>query len=233
MCTCQGEFSRVVIELSAQPLGGVMAELTVLRKTGREVIGAVGPLVILQVARNAIGAERRILPVGVAERTSDRSVCASQRKLRGAVVEGGSQPLRGVVAELTVLREAGRRVIRVVGSLIVLQVARITRGWQSGVLAARMALLACGRDVRAGQRKLGGAVIESRSLPLSGGVAKLTGLREAGCDVIGTCGGLVVLQMAGHAIRTDVGVVAIGMALQAGDRGMRSGEWKLRQVVIE
>jgi len=137
------------------------------------------------------------------------------------------------VAELTVLRESGRRVIRVVGCLIVLQVARIARGGQRGVLAARMALLARGGRVRAGQRKLGGAVIEGGSQPLGGGVAELTGLREAGGDVIGTGGGLVVLQMAGHAIGADVGVVAIGMALEAGDRGVRSGEWELRQVVIE
>ena len=60
-------------------------------------------------------------------------------------------------------------------------------------------------------------MIESSSQPLGGGVAELTGLREAGGDVIGTGGGLVVLQVAGNAIRTDVGVVAIGMALEACD----------------
>ena len=87
--------------------------------------------------------------------------------------------------------------------------------------------------VLAGQRELGGAVIELGSQPLRGGVAELTVLREAGRDVIGAGGGLVVLQMAGHAIGADVGVVAIRMALQARDGGMSSGERELRQIVIE
>ena len=72
MCTGQGESSRIVIELSTQPLRGVVAQLAVLRKAGREVIGVGGALVILQVAGDTIRTERRILPVSVAESTSDR-----------------------------------------------------------------------------------------------------------------------------------------------------------------
>ena len=80
-----------------------------------------------------------------------------------------------------------------------------------------MALLASSRRVCAGQWELGSAVIEFGAQPLRCGVAELTSLREAGCDVIGTGGGLVVLQVAGNAIRADVGVIAVRMTLEAGD----------------
>ena len=96
-----------------------------------------------------------------------------------------------------------------------------------------MTLSARHSGVLAGKWELGGAVIEVGSQPLRGGVAELTALRKAGRYVIGAGGRLVVLQMAGHAIDTDVGVVAIGMALQARDSGVRSGEWELGQIVIE
>jgi hypothetical protein len=52
----QGELRRIVIELSTEPLRGGMAQLAVLRKTGSDVIGTVGALVILEVARHTIGA---------------------------------------------------------------------------------------------------------------------------------------------------------------------------------
>lgn len=137
------------------------------------------------------------------------------------------------MAELTVLREAARCVIGIVGSLIILQVAGVARRGQRRVLSARMTLLARGRGVRAGQGELSSAVIEFRAQPLRGGMAELTSLRETGGDMIGTGGGLVVLQMAGNAIRTDVGVVAIGMTLKASDRAVCSGQRELGQIVIE
>jgi hypothetical protein len=56
--TRQGEFGRVVIELCAEPLRSVVAQLAILRKTGGNVIGVVGALVVLEVARHTIRAER-------------------------------------------------------------------------------------------------------------------------------------------------------------------------------
>ena len=146
----QGELGGIVIELGAKPLRGRVAELAILRVAGCDVIGIGGALVVLQMARYAVRSERRILPVGMAESTSDRGVCASQRKLGGAMVECGSQPLRSGVAELTILWEAGGGMIGVVRGLVVLQMARMACSGQGRVLAARVALLACGRDVRAG-----------------------------------------------------------------------------------
>ena len=149
------------------------------------------------------------------------------------MIEDGAQPLRGVVAQLAILREPSGHVIRIVGGLVILQVARRTGGAQGRVLTARMTLGAGCRRMLSGEWELGGVVIEGGSQPLGGGVAELTTLRETGGDVIGAGGSLVVLQVAGHAVSADVGVVAVGMALQTRDCGMRAGEWKLRQVVIE
>ena len=197
------------------------------------MIGAGGALVILEVARHAICAERRILPVGVAQGAGDRGVCAGQWKFGGVVIELRAEPLRGVVAQLAILREPGGDVIRVIGGLVVLQVARRAGGAQGRILTARMTLGAGRRRMLSGKRELGGVVIEGGSQPLGGGVAELTTLRKTGRDVIGAGGGLVVLQVAGHAVGTDVGVVAVGMALQARDRDVSPGKRKLRQVVIE
>jgi hypothetical protein len=96
-----------------------------------------------------------------------------------------------------------------------------------------MALLARSRSVGARQWELGSAVVEFGTQPLRGVVAELTSLREVGCNVIGTGGGVVVLQVAGNAIRADVCIVAIGMTLEACDGGMCSGERELRQIVVE
>jgi len=86
----QGELGGIVIELSAEPLSRVVAQLAVLRVAGCDVIGVGGALVVLQMARYAIGAECRILPVSVAQSTSDRGVRASQRKLGRVVIELGT-----------------------------------------------------------------------------------------------------------------------------------------------
>ncbi len=169
----------------------------------------------------------------MAQSASDRNVFASQRKLSSVVIELRAEPLRGVVAQLAILREPGGEVIRIISSLVVLQMARRTGRAQSRILAARMALGTGHSGVFSGERELGGVVIEGSSQPPRGGVTELAGLRETGRQVIGAGGGLVILQMAGNAIGADVGVVAIGVALQARDSGVSSGEWELGQVVVE
>jgi hypothetical protein len=63
--------------------------------------------------------------------------------------------------------------VRVRGSLIILQVTRIAGGSKAFVDAAGVALLASGCDVFAGQWKCGlGGVIERGSSPIGGGVTE-------------------------------------------------------------
>ena len=91
----------------------------------------------------------------------------------GGVIEGGSAPIGGGVAERAVLREPSRYMVRVRSALIVLQVARITSGSQAFVNAAGVALYARRCDVFAGQWECGlGSVIEGGAGPIGGGVAE-------------------------------------------------------------
>lgn len=135
------------------------------------MIRAVGALIILEVARHTVGAERRILAVGVAQCAGDCGMCSGQRKFGGIVIELGAQPLRRVVTKLAILRESGRHVIGVVGSLVILQMARRAGGAQGRILSARMTLRTGHCRVSARERELGGVVIEGGPQPLRGGVA--------------------------------------------------------------
>ena len=230
----QREPSGVVIEFSPEPLRGGVAELAVLREAGRGVIGMGGGSVFLEVAGRTIRAERRVLAIGVAQSASRRGVRAGQRKLGGAVIELRPEPLRGGVASLAVLRESGGDVVRILGGLIIPEMAGGAGYVQAGVDATRMALQTGNRRVGSGKRELGhGSVIEGCAQPLCGVVAGGAGLWESRGGVVGILGGLVVLQMTGNAIGADGGEVAVGMALQAGDGGVRSGERELGHVVIE
>ena len=123
--------------------------------------------------------------------------------------------------------------IRIRGALVVLEMAGGAGGAQGSVLSARMTLGARRGGMRAGQREPSRIVIERGAGPIRCRVAELAVLRKTGCDVIGAGGGLKVLQVAGHAIRADVGIVAARMALQASDGVMRSGKRECREVMIE
>lgn len=93
--------------------------------------------------------------------------------------------------------------VGVAGALIILEVTRGAPGVQGRVLAIRMAKLAVDDRVRAGQGELGGIVIELRAEPLRSVVAQLAVLREAGREVIGIIGALVILEVARHTIRAE------------------------------
>jgi len=77
--------------------------------------------------------------------------------------------------------------------------------------------------MRIGQREAHRRVIERRRLPGDGGVALLTGLREASCDVIRIAGSLEILQVTGDTGRGCQVEVVVGMAVLANPRrvGMR------------
>jgi hypothetical protein len=83
------------------------------------------------------------------------------------VIEDGIGPRRRVVALITRLRKAGRDVIRVRGSLIVLQMTRHAGRARQGVVIVDMAIDALTRwnGVEAGQRETRTVVIEGRICP--------------------------------------------------------------------
>lgn len=71
-------------------------------------------------------------------------------------------------------------------------------------------------------------MIKGGAVPIYGGVAHTTILREAGGDVVGVIRALPILQMAGNALRAQSGEHIVCVANRASDACVRAGQWKLR-----
>ena len=102
-----------------------MALIAALREIRCHVVRVSRSLVVLQVAAHTGIRGQVVVIVDVAIRALPRrdGVHPSQREIRRVVIERSVRPRRGVVALGASLREACGRVIRIVGALIVLQVA--------------------------------------------------------------------------------------------------------------
>lgn len=94
------------------------------------VIGIVGGVVVRLVTRVTVGRNAGVVIVDVAHGAGHRRVRMEpgQRKRRVVVIEGSGYPCRGAVAHIALLGNPGGSMIRIVGSLIVLQVTRNARG---------------------------------------------------------------------------------------------------------
>ncbi len=121
----------------------------------------------------------------VALLAGDGGMRSGERECRlRRVIEYSSAPVDGAVAQRTVERESGGGVSRIVGSLIVLQMAGVASRAEAFVNTARMALQTGGRSVLPGKREGGlRGVIKRRAAPVCGGVAQLAVLREPGRGV--------------------------------------------------
>ena len=93
-------------------------------------------LVFLEVARITSSAQGGVLATCMALDASSGRVCASERELGGAVVEGGRYPRRGVVAQRAILRESAGDMVRTLGGLKLAQVASATSGAEAFVYTA-------------------------------------------------------------------------------------------------
>lgn len=99
--------------------------------------------------------------------TRRHRVASRQRETGAAVIEDRIGPRGRVVALITRLRETGSHVIRVCGSLIVLQMASHAGPARQGVIIVDMAIDALPRwnSVQAGQGEPSAVVIEGRICP--------------------------------------------------------------------
>jgi hypothetical protein len=100
------------------------------------------------------------------------------------------------VANFALLREPRRRVIGIVRSLEILQVATDAGCVRNIVIAVDVTLAALNTRVRSRQWKSGLGVIEIRGRPRRRAVANLTRLRNSGSHVIRIRRTLEIFQMA-------------------------------------
>jgi len=101
-------------------------------------------------ARIAILRRARVLSGDVTTAAACGNMRAGKRKRSQAVIEGRRNPCRSGVASGAGLRQPGRRVIRIGGAVVVVEMAGDAGGVEARVLAADVARRAGLRDVRAG-----------------------------------------------------------------------------------
>ena len=172
------------------------------------------------------------IDVAIPARTPDSGVRSRINREPG-VIEGGTRPRGGVVAQRAGGGERRRDVVGVGGALVILLVAGVAGRGRVCVLPVDMATGAGHGGVRPGQGEAGGVVIEAGRNPGCGAVAHLALLREARGRVIGIIGVLKILQVAGDTGRAQVGELPIRMAALALQRGVRPGEGETGQRVVE
>ncbi len=127
----------IVVERRTGPLRCGVARFAGLRELRRNVVRVGRGLILRQMARRTSRPEPTELTADMATRAGRRGVLARERESRCVMVECRPCPLRRRVARLASLRKA--RVARILGCLIVRQVAGGTCGPQPAELPADMA----------------------------------------------------------------------------------------------
>lgn len=138
-----------------------------------------------KMTRHARSVGQTVIGVRVALAALQGSVRPGQRPARGRVIECGRRPRGCVVTDFTLLRETRRDVIRIVGSLEILQVTTHASRIADVVVSVQMTLRALHARVGPGQREAGLRVIERCRHPCRRAVAHLALLRDARGGVIG------------------------------------------------
>lgn len=130
------------------------------------------------------------------------------------------------MALLAGLRHVGLYVVRLRSALEVPEVAIYADRVGAGqvVVVIDMAVRAWRRHVSARQRETGCRVIEIRSCPVRGGMALLTGLRDAGLGVVRVIGFVEVRKVATDAGSVGDGVVVVDVAGFAADGSVGTGQ---------
>ena len=174
-----------------------------------------GPVVVFFVTGITVGGDVDVVIVYVALIAGYGLVCAREWKNRLIVIEGCGNPCGGVVADFALLRESDLRMIRVVGVVVVRQVAGDARRVCQLVISVDMALRTLQWSVRSRERPSGLAVIELRPRPGRCAVTSVASGGESRLRVIWIGGGVVVLHVACAARAAGQVVVAVHVALFA------------------
>jgi hypothetical protein len=161
-----------------------VANLTGLRNPRGHVIRIRRSLEILQMTRHASGRGQVVVSVHMTLSALHRNVGSGKGEGCLRVIECSRRPRRGRVAHVARLRNSGGHMVRIIRSLVVLQVARHTRRRCEIEVAIRVALVALQVRVSSRQRESDRVVIESCRLPRCCRVTFLTCLRQTERNVI-------------------------------------------------
>ncbi len=224
----QGPSRGSVIEGCGAPVRRVMADLALLRESGRGVVRVVCILKILQMATDTFGRAQVVIPVGVALRALHLQVRPGEREGSLRMIERSRLPGRCRVANIALLRDAGSDVVWIRRRLKILEMTGDACGRTQVEVAVGMALIALQLCVSTRQRKAYRIVIEAGGLPCGRRVAVLACLRQAQRNVIWITGFLKVRQVAAYAGCGRPRVFPSRMASRAIQRGMHSGKSKTR-----
>ncbi len=154
------------------------------------------------------------------------------REVVGVVLEACAGPGSGGVAGGAIGWEAGGSVIWIGCVVVVGLVAAVAGGWLSVVDAVGVAGVARQVLVRAGQREIGGVVIEV-GIPVGGGVALLAVGGEARRPMIGVGGGVVVASVTAIAIGRFAVVDTVSVTGVARLVSVCAGKREVGAVVVE
>lgn len=219
VCAGKRESRTAVIECRIQPGGCVVALLATLRKVRRNVVRVGRALIVLEVAANASVRRQVVVIVGMTVGTLPRRyrMHSCQGEVRIAVIKRCVRPRSGVMALLTGLREVSRDVVRIIRSLIVLQVAGYTCSAAEVVIVVDMTIRALsGRNrMSTAERKSHRTVIELRIQPGIRAMTVIASRGEHSRDMVGITCSLEVLGVAGIALRRHCLELACRCALVA------------------
>ena len=233
VCADEWELRGVVIERGRAPAARRVARGARGAESCCGVRGILRGVVVALMARGAHG--RFSLEHAIAmTRGADRGfVTAGERELGGVVIEGAAAPCGDAVAGGADARESKLRMRR---HLRVREACLVT-GHTGGVLAF-VHTVAVARDaqrgfMRAGQRELGGVMIETARRPRRGGVTTGAGGGEAGRAVWRILGGGEVGLMAARALFGFAAVHRIAVARRAGGGFVGASQRELREGVVK
>jgi len=229
----QREGGLAVVKDCACPGRCRMANHTIRREARRLVIGICGPVVILGVTSIAVGGQSGEVVVHVACGAGHGFVRAGQREGGLVVIEDRARPSGGGMAGLARGGEARLSMVGTGGAVVILGVAGIAVGRNGREVVIHVARSAGHCGVRASQREGSLVVVKDGARPGRRVMANHTSCGQARGLVIGISGPVVILGVAGIAIRGRAREDIIDVAGGAGHGFVRTGQRERSLIVIE
>ena len=169
----------------------------------------VGFLIVLLMARPAVGGSAAELAVVVARCAIDADVRSGKREVAQIVVKLCGSPGDGRMTDRASVIVFSGDVVRILRVLVVRLVTGPTIGGEIAVISVGMTLRTIHLHMRASQRKISISMIERGGLPTHRVVAFQASMRELILHVIGLVGLLIIRLMTRPAIRRCAGILAI------------------------